>query len=806
MPPMPKEEAKIVVRPWGGLCISKCGPTAVADAIWQAAGLDSASRDTDTMCPNFQQNIMVISKPNRNNAARYVGIEGISVAGQRYEGQVEVKIPVAIQIPGPDPVPEPGQQPDLSPPPHVAESSRPLLGPIWRPLRDASMTSWAGMSGSDSPPREPEPPPECSSSTGSSASPLPAPHQYRFGLHNDLGNFTAKPPKLYPETGEPSGGGGSGGAAAAACPASASLPTGRSPAPLVAVQSTPTPPPSEDHLPPSGGGSLPLSASCHSLTAATTGSSLGSSINDLTLEAEQLERAIRANDVAATRRLLELHHGRFSVNLHGSLLDKSSAGSASQDMEILLRKSQTLIDRFGRGDSVSTDLEPVPAVFASALHLAVEHQALDVVGLLLKYGVEPNEAGVPLGSLRRGSSAASEASGSLRRATLSPRAAGHSPEQAPSPELRRRKYVPLRPELAASLRVVRYSPDGREITFEEEYTRDFLYSLPPLFLAAALGRTAAARLLLKYGAAASPRDKNGVTPLHLAACQPQPPWPCLRLLLEAGARIHTANLRGATPCDLAESDLSAVQISLVEAAFAGAQNAAAAAAAVLQTATPGASNAAAAAGAVPAAASSVAPAAPPIKQPQEESHATRSNILRRLQDSRPGQTHRGSARKKEPPDELAPSPDGPPPSGRQRSPGVLTTAPDEDKTQERVPSAEPQSSKLNRRKSGDDGRLRTKCNTPSAEEVEPASQKVDASLAALTRMAHNPECLDSILSGLQRHLGAIIELTLLVDGDRLQRPLAALFNRILLVSEKRGCLLQGVLSRPTSGHVYREVQ
>ncbi|KAL1439329.1 hypothetical protein MTO96_010350 [Rhipicephalus appendiculatus] len=443
-------------------------------------------------------------------------------------------------------------------------------------------------------------------------------------------------------------------------------------------------PPSEDHLPPSGGGSLPLSASCHSLTAATTGSSLGSSINDLTLEAEQLERAIRANDVATTRRLLELHHGRFSVNLHGSLLDKSSAGSASQDMEILLRKSQTLIDRFGRGDSVSTDLEPVPAVFASALHLAVEHQALDVVGLLLKYGVEPNEAGVPLGSLRRGSSAASEASGSLRRATLSPRAAGHSPDQAPSPELRRRKYVPLRPELAASLRVVRHSPDGREITFEEEYTRDFLYSLPPLFLAAALGRTAAARLLLKYGATASPRDKNGVTPLHLAACQPQPSWPCLRLLLEAGARIHVASLRGATPCDLAETDLSAVQISLIETAFSGAQNAAAAAAAVLQIASPGAPTSAAAAGAVPAAASSAIPAAPPVKPPQEEAHVTRSNILRRLQDSRPGQTHRGSARKKELPDELAPSPDGPPPPGKQRSPGVLNAAPEEDKTQERV--------------------------------------------------------------------------------------------------------------------------
>ncbi|KAH7940931.1 hypothetical protein HPB49_008166 [Dermacentor silvarum] len=65
MPPLPKEEAKIIVRPRGGLCISKVGPTAVADTIWQAAGLDSATRDTDTMCPNFQQNIMVISTPNK---------------------------------------------------------------------------------------------------------------------------------------------------------------------------------------------------------------------------------------------------------------------------------------------------------------------------------------------------------------------------------------------------------------------------------------------------------------------------------------------------------------------------------------------------------------------------------------------------------------------------------------------------------------------------------------------------------------------------------------------------------------------
>ncbi|KAG0423736.1 hypothetical protein HPB47_000522, partial [Ixodes persulcatus] len=63
-------------------------------------------------------------------------------------------------------------------------------------------------------------------------------------------------------------------------------------------------------------------------------------------------------------------------------------------------------------------------------------------------------------------------------------------------------------------------------------------------------------------------------------------------------------------------------------------------------------------------------------------------------------------------------------------------------------------------------------------ETEPA--KVDSSLAALTRMAQNAECLDTILAGLKRHMEGIIKLTSLVDGDRLQRPLAVLFNKLLL--------------------------
>ncbi|KAH7965621.1 hypothetical protein HPB49_009000 [Dermacentor silvarum] len=142
MPPLPKEEAKIIVRPRGGLCISKVGPTAVADAIWQAVGLDSVTRDTDTMCPNFQQNIM--PGKHRLNADLAAAAPGPG----RDPGLVDA--PGAAPSPGPgrdpgsdtnlgpDPVPgaakvpEPSHHPDLSPPPQAAGGNRPSFGPICR--------------------------------------------------------------------------------------------------------------------------------------------------------------------------------------------------------------------------------------------------------------------------------------------------------------------------------------------------------------------------------------------------------------------------------------------------------------------------------------------------------------------------------------------------------------------------------------------------------------------------------------------------------------------------------------------------
>ncbi|KAH7983033.1 hypothetical protein HPB52_008829 [Rhipicephalus sanguineus] len=61
MPPLPRDEIKVIVRPRGGLCIGRVGPSTVAEAIWEAAGFDS------------------------ENADRYINVESITISNQEYE-------------------------------------------------------------------------------------------------------------------------------------------------------------------------------------------------------------------------------------------------------------------------------------------------------------------------------------------------------------------------------------------------------------------------------------------------------------------------------------------------------------------------------------------------------------------------------------------------------------------------------------------------------------------------------------------------------------------------------------------------
>src|ERR1700690_2371493 len=76
----------------------------------------------------------------------------------------------------------------------------------------------------------------------------------------------------------------------------------------------------------------------------------------------------------------------------------------------------------------------------------------------------------------------------------------------------------------------------------------------PLMVAALLGRTEAATLLIQKGARLDAKNNDGSTALHVAAffCQPE----TAQLLLDKGADVNAKNNRGETPLDLVSGELT----------------------------------------------------------------------------------------------------------------------------------------------------------------------------------------------------------------------------------------------------------
>jgi hypothetical protein len=391
-------------------------------------------------------------------------------------------------------------------------------------------------------------------------------------------------------------------------------------------------------------GTLALSPSFNSLHG-----SLASSINDLTIEAEQLERAIRHNDTRFVRRMLELHHNRYNVNnLHNneSILDKVSHGShRSQSQECdnfnkSLLKSQSMIDRFvsnanERRESGSTDERgrESPSIFTNSLHLAIENNSFDVTLLLLRHGIDANEAGVvPYSSdpWRRSSHTSDESCAPINtnndrltinnlslinstsreplirtpsiRSTNSPKLL--SPLAGPSTHLSGvslnaghsiyfalnsspssinsdlssicrfstpTKVIRLRADMWPTRKVVHFTTDGNPVNYDEEYTRENLYSLPPIFLCVALNNSAILRELIKYGANVNISDRYGTTPLHMCLCQEHISRSCLQLLIQNGAKLYNKNKQSIAPFHLVNNDISEqlrqLQSNLISVAF-----------------------------------------------------------------------------------------------------------------------------------------------------------------------------------------------------------------------------------------------
>ncbi|XP_075544054.1 uncharacterized protein LOC142578560 [Dermacentor variabilis] len=85
MPDLPREDVKIVMRPRGGLQVSDVARVEISRAITGAAQVDGIAAREDIICPNHQQNIIVVSTSKREHADKYAMVKRMDIRGTAHE-------------------------------------------------------------------------------------------------------------------------------------------------------------------------------------------------------------------------------------------------------------------------------------------------------------------------------------------------------------------------------------------------------------------------------------------------------------------------------------------------------------------------------------------------------------------------------------------------------------------------------------------------------------------------------------------------------------------------------------------------
>ncbi|ELT88361.1 hypothetical protein CAPTEDRAFT_195646 [Capitella teleta] len=367
-------------------------------------------------------------------------------------------------------------------------------------------------------------------------------------------------------------------------------------------------------------------------------SSITSSIFDLSYEGEVLDRAIRDNDIKVIKKIIHVHSGKFplvrTAHVNGGFpVDKLSAvdsvsyvsqlrqtplppgelpEAASARRDSILQQQQprgsqqlnpwtALADARRESSATENTDSVVPLIFRNAVHVAIQHNALDVLGVLLASGVDPNEPGLNFSSEGRRCSSISEIllprekrdvrfqlsqtsevspsdnssdspncakCDSVSRTDVglpaSPSAPASQGERRDSRTLNRTAAAAAAaaavPTSKGALGATNASAD---FDFGSTYTAERLQELPPLFLAAAQRNVKTVRLLLQFGAAPNVHDDLGCTPLHLSACVDFQSWLCAVALLEYGAQVDAVNRFGVSPRHLSP-DLQKEQQRIVD--------------------------------------------------------------------------------------------------------------------------------------------------------------------------------------------------------------------------------------------------
>lgn len=377
--------------------------------------------------------------------------------------------------------------------------------------------------------------------------------------------------------------------------------------------SSPEPPITPRHSP-TPMGSLLSPASIDSSICKRSNSTV-SSIFDLSFESEQLDRALRSNNATAVAKILQVHYGKFPIAAHvgGLSNDRSSYESRSrrpssrtttssfQEFEYVGRRQLTPnFDRLEPERRISVTPEwDIPDIFRTSIHVAIAHSSLEVIEILLKHGIDPNE---PRGN------------------TVTNNERRHSVLHCDNKRLRHERVIEESTELSTSddsfATVHNAMSESANVTASDtctlsvpvpgnvglgvgscecsrkqslasltsdlpprasftisldcdlSYSHEELFNLPPIYFAVQEKNEIAVYMLLQYGADPSVCDRQGNTPLHLACTDNCYNTNICTALIRYGAKIKQTNFQGHLPVD-ARPNLAEIQTNVVKDMLAG---------------------------------------------------------------------------------------------------------------------------------------------------------------------------------------------------------------------------------------------
>jgi len=278
---------------------------------------------------------------------------------------------------------------------------------------------------------------------------------------------------------------------------------------------------------------------------------------DLNQDADLLEASTKKNDKYTVRRILDVHYYHFRFKRNSIDYQINTTINNNNNNTKNENEAKQTSDYFKNN---SIDL---PSIFFNILHLAIEHNAMDVLRICLKYGLDANKSGTILDTINSSSKFENDnksicnycSADNKKILKLNNNVTIYNNNPAFLFILSTKQTT-----LTTNLIEINEPPPSLQIDDINQQqlqqkqvnysSYSYLVQYPPLFLSISKCNHAATELLLTYGVCTNIKDNFGNTPLHLAVAKQPPCYECVYLLIKHHAKSLVLNNNSQLPSDI----------------------------------------------------------------------------------------------------------------------------------------------------------------------------------------------------------------------------------------------------------------